>query len=183
MTFVYSKYFNEIGPFPDIAYVCYLLQNVKTSFERDLLILLLRELVLNKENARKFISLRILEDLVDMSILSHLHTSRAPVPLQTLMIEGLTTPQTSTPVWYLNVGGKSSEPLSFQQLKEKYDEREIDENTKVWAQGMEGWKQLKDISQLKWTILHSVGGIFNQTDLAIKILDIVTRTCVFFPNM
>ena len=38
------------------------------------------------------------------------------------------------------------------QLKELYESGEINKETKVWAQGLEGWKPLRLIPQLKWCV-------------------------------
>jgi DnaJ family protein C protein 13 len=41
-------------------------------------------------------------------------------------------------------------PIGFNALKEMYHQGKLDKESKLWAQGMEGWRSLKQIPQLKW---------------------------------
>ncbi|KAF1745205.1 LOW QUALITY PROTEIN: hypothetical protein MXB_1860, partial [Myxobolus squamalis] len=183
MTKIYPKHCKEIGKFDDINYIFHLLKMARVKHERDLFLDFLKQLSLNKENARKLISIDALTYLVDLSTLAHLHVTRAIVPLQTLMLEGSYSNSFSHPEWYIDQTQTPSQALSIEQLKEKYKSGEIKDNTKIWAQGMEGWKFLEDIPQLKWTILDTGISVLNESDLAIVSLDILIQSCKFFPNM
>ena len=54
--------------------------------------------------------------------------------------------------------------------------------TKCWAQGMDGWRPLQNIPQLKWYLLATGIAVMNETDLAVKILKMLIKICEFYPN-
>ena len=42
-------------------------------------------------------------------------------------------------------------PVGYHKLKQMYESGEINsKETRCWAQGMEGWRTLREIPQLKW---------------------------------
>lgn len=54
--------------------------------------------------------------------------------------------------------------------------------TKCWAQGMDGWRPLQSIPQLKWYLLATGSAVMNETDLAVLILNMLIKICEFYPN-
>ena len=66
-------------------------------------------------------------------------------------------------------------------LKRLYNEEGISDRTKVWAQGMEGWRQLQDVPQLKWTLLAEGDALLTESELAATILNIFNEMCAQFP--
>ena len=54
--------------------------------------------------------------------------------------------------------------------------------TKCWAQGMDGWRPLQNIPQLKWYLLATGNAVMNETDLAVLILNMLIKICEFYPN-
>jgi len=117
--------------------------------------------------------------LVDLLTLAHLHTSRAYVPTQTNVIESGDIERDSEKEWYY---GNKQGPFSFKEIKQLYSESTITEKTKLWAQGMDGWKTIDKIPQLKWTLLATGTPIMNETSMATLILNILLKMCHFYPS-
>jgi len=54
--------------------------------------------------------------------------------------------------------------------------------TKCWAVGLDGWKQMNSIPQLKWFIVaEKQTGILNESSLAAVVLDILIQVVSFCP--
>lgn len=120
----------------------------------------------DKTNVKRFIDANGVRCLVDLVTLSHLHTSRATTPSQTFMLEASQEQQNrEEPEWYytkvavmlriavqvLQGDTKHKEgPIAFSDIRELFKNGDIHKDTKMWAQGMEGWRSLKSIPQLKW---------------------------------
>lgn len=60
-------------------------------------------------------------------------------------------------------------------MKEKYSEGTITAKTRCWAQGMDGWRPLYTIPQLKWCLVASSQAVQNETDMAILILNMLNK--------
>ena len=60
-------------------------------------------------------------------------------------------------------------------MSELYKEGSIHAKTRCWAQGMDGWRPLYTIPQLKWCLLASSQSIMNETDMSILILNMLNR--------
>lgn len=60
-------------------------------------------------------------------------------------------------------------------MAELYNEGTINAKTRCWAQGMDGWRPLYTIPQLKWCLLASSQAVMNESDLAILILNMLIR--------
>ena len=54
--------------------------------------------------------------------------------------------------------------------------------TRCWAQGMDGWRPLHSIPQLKWCLMATGKAVMNETDMAILILNILNKMCEYYPN-
>lgn len=54
--------------------------------------------------------------------------------------------------------------------------------TRCWAQGMDGWRPLQSIPQLKWCLLAAGQAVMNETDLATLILNMLITMCSYFPS-
>lgn len=63
-----------------------------------------------------------------------------------------------------------------------YDEGTVTAQTRCWAQGMDGWRPMHLIPQLKWLLCATGSPIMNDTDLAITCLNMMIRICEFYPN-
>jgi len=68
------------------------------------------------------------------------------------------------------------------QMKEQFNEGTIHNKTRCWAPGMEGWKTLDNIAQLKWTLVATGTALLNESELAALILNIFIRICKFYPT-
>ena len=61
------------------------------------------------------------------------------------------------------------------QLKDLWKEGTINQKTKCWAQGMEGWRTIEDIAQLKWTLVAEGIPLMNESDIAVLVLNMLIR--------
>jgi DnaJ family protein C protein 13 len=63
-----------------------------------------------------------------------------------------------------------------------YQEGTVTAKTKVWAQGMEGWRLLHQVPQLKWTLVAKGTPVLNESELAILILRILIQMTAYYPS-
>lgn len=54
--------------------------------------------------------------------------------------------------------------------------------TRCWAQGMDGWRPLQAVPQLKWALLAGGQAVMNESDLATLILNMLISMCSYFPS-
>ncbi|KAH3718782.1 hypothetical protein DPMN_061589, partial [Dreissena polymorpha] len=184
MTIVYGRCHDEIGAFNDTKYIVGMLERCTDKLERDRLVMFLEKLILHPMNVKEIMDANGVKALVDLLTLAHLHITRATVPLQTNVIEaGADMKRDSEKEWYY--GNKDKErlgPYSFEELKRLWDEGTVHAKTRCWAQGMDGWRPLQTVSQLKWTLLASGQAVLNESDLGVKILNMFIRMCEYYPS-
>ncbi|XP_033101582.1 dnaJ homolog subfamily C member 13-like isoform X2 [Anneissia japonica] len=184
MAVVYGKCYEEIGTFNDTKYICGMLERCTDREERDRLILFLNKLILNRRNVKELINANGIKVLVDILTLAHLHTSRATVPTQTNVIEASPDMEMAMEKeWYY--GNKERErlgPYSLKELKELWEARHVTAKTRCWAQGLDGWRPLHAIPQLKWKLLATGQQVMNESDLACLILNMLIRICEYYPS-
>lgn len=205
MAIIYGNYMEEIGQFNDIHYILDMLKDCRNRLERDRLILLLEKFILHKGNAKELIDAGGVTVLVEMVTLAHLHTQRAFIPTQTNVIEATTEmlAAAASKEWFyseddhmvasdrpVNDLSNSSEskskshvgPLRFSEVEELWNTGKVNEKTKFWSQGMEGWKIAADISQLKWCLMANGNPVMNESELATRILNIFIQICEYYPS-
>ncbi|KAJ8336734.1 hypothetical protein SKAU_G00379540 [Synaphobranchus kaupii] len=184
LAIVYGRCHEEIGPFTDTKYIVGMLDRCTDRLERDRLIFFLNKLILNKRNVVNLIDSNGIRILVDLLALAHLHTSRATVPLQSNVLEAAPDmKRESEKEWYFgNVEKEKRGPFSFEEMQEFWSCGELNANTRCWAQGMDGWRPLLAIPQLKWCLLASGQAVMNETDLATLVLNMLITMCSYFPS-
>ncbi|XP_069765063.1 dnaJ homolog subfamily C member 13 isoform X1 [Narcine bancroftii] len=184
LTIVYGKCYEEIGPFSDTKYIVGMLDRCTDKLERDRLIIFLNKLILNKKNVKDIMDSTGVRILVDLLTLAHLHTSRATVPLQSNVIEAAPDmKRESEKEWYFgNADKERLGPYSFEEMKELWKNGVLTPKTRCWAQGMDGWRALQNIPQLKWCLLANGQPVLNETDLATLILNMLITMCEYFPS-
>lgn len=132
----------------------------------------------------------------------------AVVPTQSNVIEaGQNMTYDNEKEWYYGTGDERKGPVTFSevritkcffillfirlkinilfcrlQLQELYKTNTLHSRTKCWAQGMDGWRLLQQITQLKWTLFAKGTPILNESELASTLLSILIRICQFFPS-
>ncbi|GFN83676.1 Dnaj homolog subfamily c member 13-like, partial [Plakobranchus ocellatus] len=184
MAIVYGRCHEEIGAFNDTRYMVGMLERCTDRLERDRLILFLNRLILHQRNVKEIMDANGVKTLVDLLTIAHLHTTRATVPLQTNVIEaGADMKRDSEKEWYY--GNKEKErlgPFSFEEMKELYESGEVHAKTRCWAQGMDGWRPLHAVPQLKWTLLATGQAVMNETDMATLILNMLIKMAEFYPS-
>lgn len=68
------------------------------------------------------------------------------------------------------------------QLREMFCKGVIHGRSKCWAQGMDGWRMISQVTQLKWTLLAKGQPLLNESELASHILSILIRICQYYPS-
>ena len=187
MAIVYEAYHQEIGRFHDTKFIVGMLDKCTDKTERDRLIMFISQLVRNQENVRDLMDAGGVRVLTDLMTLAHLHVNRATVPTQTNVIEAsaeMMSGAADSKEWYFEDRESKEKrgPLSFKEMKDLAEKKEITGSTRCWANGMDGWRPLVNISQLKWKLIGTENGVLNDSELAIKILDIFTTICEYFPS-
>lgn len=184
MTIVYFRCHEEIGAFNDTRYIVGMLERCTDKLERDRLVLFLNKLILHPRNVKEIMDANGIKILVDLLTLAHLHITRATVPMQTNVIEaGADMKRDSEKEWYY--GNKDKErlgPYSYEELKQFWDEGIVHAKTRCWAQGMDGWRPLQSVPQLKWTLLATGQAVMNESDLSCLILNMLIRMAEYYPS-
>ena len=67
-------------------------------------------------------------------------------------------------------------------MKQLWKDEMVNTKTRCWAQGMDGWRSLHLIPQLKWSLLATGQAVLNETDLATLILNMLIRMCEYYPS-
>ncbi|EMD43043.1 Hypothetical protein EHI5A_169700 [Entamoeba histolytica KU27] len=182
MSVIYRKFNKEIGAFKDISHIVSMLRMTRSLLLRDRLIELLDSLLKVEINARTFIDVGGIDLYVDLLILVHLHADHAIIPLQTNL---LTSGTTIGEWYYVEINNNKKEkkgPVSLDKLKELLNQNIIQETTMVWAQGMEDWKILKDITLLKWALLTEDTGILTPIELCQSISKTLEDLVTMYPS-
>lgn len=205
MATIYGNYMNDIGQFNDMRDIIEMLKDCCNRHERDRLILLIQKFVMHRSNAEEFIDANGVTILVDMITLAHLHTERATMPTQTNVIEATMEmlAAAASKEWYYSEDERSDNldkpsddspskitsnsktlkgPYRFSEIEDVFKEKKLNEKTKLWSQGMEGWKIASEIPQVKWCILASGKPVMNESELATCILNIFIQICEYYPS-
>lgn len=147
---------------------------------------LIKNLVLNKSNCRPLTD--HVNCLVDLITLAHLHKGR-PVPnTKTNVIEaGPNMKMHEEKEWYYNIEKENEKPercgpITFSELKELWLKNVINPRTRCWAVGMDGWRSLQQIPQLKWYLMAKGSSLYNESEVASLVLDILIKCTMFFPS-
>lgn len=85
--------------------------------------------------------------------------------------------------WYYgNVDKERLGPFSFEEMKELWADGRLHAKTRCWAQGMDGWRPLASVPQLKWTLMATGQAVMNESELASLILDMLISMAEFYPS-
>ena len=79
-------------------------------------------------------------------------------------------------------GNEGGTDIHTFQMREQYDEGTVHQKIRCWAPGMEGWKPLDQIAQLKWMLVSTGNALINESELAALILNMFIRVCGFYPT-
>lgn len=67
-------------------------------------------------------------------------------------------------------------------MKDFWQDGILNAKSRCWAQGIDGWKPLHCVSQLKWSLMASGQAILNETEVATNILNILIAMCKNYPS-
>lgn len=73
-------------------------------------------------------------------------------------------------------------PYRFSEIEELWNTGKVNNRTKFWAQGMEGWKVAGEVPQLKWCLMATGSPLMNESQLATCILNIFIQICEYYPS-
>ena len=105
------------------------------------------------------------------------------MPYDLSMFAALLTSEYLTLPFFTLLGRKT--PISDSddvQMKQLWKDELISAKTRCWAQGMDGWRALHLIPQLKWSLLATGQALMNETDLATLVLNMLIRMCEYYPS-
>ena len=71
------------------------------------------------------------------------------VPQQQQQAAAVPPPMPQAVQYYYALNGSQSGPASFEQLRSLFASRTINKETLVWKAGMDGWKALSEVEELK----------------------------------
>ncbi|CCW61611.1 unnamed protein product [Phytomonas sp. EM1] len=177
-----------IGELRDLSHFVRMSRSTTSPLFRDRLLLFFREALKARHNVKLFLDAEGLEALVELVTLAHLHTDRPQLRVATNAIEPGHPSEASREgegekEWFYEKNGAKSAPVSFIQLKELYTAGEIQDSVRVWAQGMSGWRQFRDVPQLRWGVVcANMPSILSYTAVTCTILDILQYICDQYPS-
>lgn len=67
-------------------------------------------------------------------------------------------------------------------MRQFWEEGVLSARSRCWAQGMDGWRSLQAVPQLRWSLLATGTAVLNETDLAVTILNILISMCDYYPS-
>ncbi|EDQ93103.1 uncharacterized protein MONBRDRAFT_17362 [Monosiga brevicollis MX1] len=182
---VYRQCHNEIGHFNDTEYIVHMLNRSEDRLERDRLLQFLETLLANDKNVKLFIDAGGIRCLVDLVALAHLDVTRATTQSQTTMIEASADQMAQEEKeWFYSLGKNNGKegPFGLKEIEQLYKDGAINKETKLWAQGLEAWRPMRLIPQLKWTIIAENSALLTLTDMAILCLDMLQKICSYYPS-
>ena len=98
----------------------------------------------------------------------------------TIVVSQLTVPLSffQEKEWYYgNADKERNGPVSMSELTDLFHQKILTARTKVWAQGLEGWRLLHQVPQLKWALLAKGQAVMNESEMASLILSIFINMC------
>jgi DnaJ family protein C protein 13 len=187
MAILYQHYAEEIGQFNDIEFMVQMLDHATHPRFRDRMLLFLSHLLRARLNVKPFIDCNGVKPLVDLLPLAHLHIDRPQIHVNTMAIESNTNAvdlQDQEKEWhYVNAAGEKMEPISFAEMKRRVKDGSLKPTTRVWAQGLGGWKEIQHVPQLRWGCLNEgERGVMSLTEVSCTVLDILTLLCAYYPT-
>jgi len=192
MSIIYGAYHEQVGQFNDIKWIISMLNNSTDRLERDRLIIFISKLILNPLNVKQFIDANGVRILVDLVTLAHLHRNRATIQTHSNVIEAsadqMDKESSLHKEWFYTADNQQTGnfeklgPFSFKEIHQLYEEGKINESTRFWAQGIDGWKPMLEIPQMKWVLIAKGNPLLNETELAIQILNILIKICEYYPS-
>ncbi|KAL7718093.1 J domain-containing protein [Entamoeba marina] len=178
MAVVYKRFSDDIGVILDMQHLVQMLRTSQSKQIRDALIQLLKVLLCNEENAHG-IAL-----YVNLFSLIHFNNNYISSPLQSnLITNGFdqdigneTTKTTEVSEWYYSLIQNNQTktkhgPVTITELKRLLNTKEITSTTLMWCQGMSQWSKLEDVITLKWELLSTDHGVYNDEEFAIIVID------------
>lgn len=79
--------------------------------------------------------------------------------------------------YYGNADKERNGPVSFAEMTQLFEDKVIHPRTKVWAQGLEGWRLLQQVAQLKWTLVAKGQAVLNESEMSSLILGMLVTVC------
>ena len=194
LTVVYRYYNKDIGPFRDIAHLVALLRKCTDRVTRDRLLLFFSVLFAVEQNAKLFVDYGGITTLVDLMTLVHFNVDHIVRPIESNLITA--GAERTEGEWYYSVVTAAQTlpdgtevpakkerfgPKNMHELRKLFADGVLTPSTLCWAQGMEEWRPLNDIIQLRWPLMGTGHSIMSDVELTKLLLDMLTRLCKMYP--
>ncbi|KAG5497983.1 hypothetical protein GH5_02779 [Leishmania sp. Ghana 2012 LV757] len=187
LALLYTHYAEAIGEFHDVPFLLQMLHSTTDPMMRDRLLLLLAHLLKARHNIKLFLDHDGLAPLMELVTLAHLHIDRPQLRSVSNTIEwagSLKELQGQEKEWHYTRNGVKAGPVSFSELKELYRKGEVSSTSKVWAQGMPGWREFGAVAQLRWGVLSAdLPSILTLTEVTCTVLDVFLLLCEHYPSV
>eukprot|EP01107_Rhizomastix_libera_P008652 TRINITY_DN239_c0_g1_i5.p1 TRINITY_DN239_c0_g1~~TRINITY_DN239_c0_g1_i5.p1 ORF type:complete len:2272 (+),score=570.58 TRINITY_DN239_c0_g1_i5:31-6816(+) len=194
LTVVYKFYQKDVGPFRDIAHIVTMLKQATHCLVRDRLLQFICVLLENSQNAKLFVDAKGIQLLTEILTLVHLQADHIIAPLASNLITA--GPDMAEGEWYYSLvvmPEKTEEnpnpqpkkerfgPKNLKEMKQLYSTGIITITTLCWAQGMEDWRPLQEVTQLKWALLGTGQSVFTNYELGGIVLDTFIKLATMYP--
>ncbi|KAK7201103.1 endosomal trafficking protein RME-8 [Novymonas esmeraldas] len=187
LTLLYKHYADAIGEFHDVPFLLQMLQSTMDPMMRDRLLLLLAHVLKARHNIKLFLDHDGLAPLMELVTVAHLHIDRPQLKSVSNTIEytgGLKEMQGQEKEWHYTKNGAKVGPVSFSELKELYKSGDVTATSKVWAQGMPGWREFRAVAQLRWGVVCAdMPSILTLTEVTCTVLDVFQLLCDHYPSV
>ncbi|OMO57985.1 hypothetical protein COLO4_34940 [Corchorus olitorius] len=152
MAIVYEQHYNTIGPFEGTAHITVLLDRTDDRALRHRLLLLLKVLMKVLANVESCVLVGGCVLAVDLLTVVHEASERTAIPLQSNLIAATAFMEPLKEWMYTDKDGAQVGPLEKDAIRRLWSKKAIDWTTRCWASGMQDWKRLRDIRELRWAL-------------------------------
>eukprot|EP00727_Mastigamoeba_balamuthi_P010951 m51a1_g6479 hypothetical protein (2880) ;mRNA; r:107787-117893 len=185
LTVVYRYYHKEVGGFRDVAHVVEMLRRATDRLVRDRLLQLVYALLVREDNAKRFIDCGGVAVLVDLLTLVHFNFDHVVAPAASNLITA-GAGRAEGEWFYSRASAETGEkervgPKNLVELRELWASGDVGPATLVWAQGMEDWRALRDVPQLRWALMATGNALLTSVELATLVLDVMYKLCKLYP--
>ncbi|KAL4192406.1 hypothetical protein AMTRI_Chr06g171860 [Amborella trichopoda] len=152
MAIVYEQHYKTIGSFDGTAHITVLLDRTNDRTLRHRLLLLLKVLMKDLSNEEACVLVGGCVLAVDLLTVAHEASERTAIPLQSNLIAATAFMEPLKEWMFIDKDGVQVGPLEKDAIRRFWSKQAIDWTTKCWASGMNDWKRLIDIRELRWAL-------------------------------
>lgn len=192
---VVAKYYSaQLPAFADIGHIVTMLRQTTNVLVRDRLVQCVCVLIERPENAKLFVDAGGMQLLTELLTLVHFQADHIVAPqASNLLTAGAdmaegewyysavtvpeATPENPAPAPRKEKFG----PFNVAQMRRAFASGVVDVNTLCWAQGMDDWCPLREVTQLKWALLGEGTAVFTNYEFGGVVLDTFLTLVRLYP--